>query len=260
MTLARRALRTLTAVAAAAAVLPSSASAAPEVLFDNSGDACRNFGLFAPIDRAAARELLPARYALPRPAFGLVELATCEGGTLDGAPKGAYRIAEAAIVMGTQRGGLPFPLGDLNLFMLWLLDSDPALSAAKTGAGYTGGVADIAFAPPATGLPRRYRAQVGHDGGYAMSGALVPISNGLGFPQVNQQYAVTPRGVIRTTNTIYRTTRALVGAGTATFAPGSTLARLFGAQRVTGLAIAGTGWYRNRTVLLEPSGDGARVR
>lgn len=229
---------------------PSAAVAAPERLFDNTGDRCRNFGIFAPVDRAVARELLPARYQVPRPALGLVELATCEGGTLNGEPTGPYRIAEAAIVMPTQRGGIPFPLGDLNLWMLWLLDSDSALAAAKGAAGYPGGVSDITFAPPVRGTTRRYAAQVGHDGGYALAGSLLFLSRGIGFPQVNQQYGASPRGRIRTTNTIYKTTEALVGSATATFAPGSTLAQLFGTTRVQGLGIAGTGWYRNSTVLL----------
>ncbi|UUY01849.1 hypothetical protein LRS13_14065 [Svornostia abyssi] len=244
-------LRRFTFALLVALACPSASSAA-EPLFDNTGDRCRNFGIFAPVDRAVARELLPARYQVPRPAFGLVELASCEGGTLDGQPTGPYRIAEAAIVMPTQRGGIPFPLGDLNLWMLWLLDSDPALAAAKGAAGYPGGVADIAFTPPVRGATRRFAAQVGHDGGYALAGSLLFLSRGLGFPQINQQYGQSPRGRIRTTNTIYKTTEALVGSATATFTPGSTLAQLFGKTRVQGLGIAGTGWYRNTTVLLGP--------
>ena len=245
-------LRRLAVAVLAVLTCPSAASAAPTPLFENTGDRCRNFGIFAPVDRAAARELLPARYQLPRPAFGLVELASCEGGTLNGEPTGPYRIAEAAIVMPTLRGGIPFPLGDLNLWMLWLLDLDPELAAAKTAAGYSGGVVDIDFTPPQQGRTRRYAAQVDHDGGYALGGSLLFLSRGLGFPSINQQYADASRGTIRTTNTIYRTTEALVGGATATFAPGSTLARLFGKTRVQGLGIAGTGWYRNSTVLLGP--------
>ncbi|MBJ7519560.1 MAG: hypothetical protein JHC84_07685 [Solirubrobacteraceae bacterium] len=245
-------LRCLAAAVLAALACAVPATAAPTPLFENTGDKCRNFGIFAPVDRAAARELLPARYQLPRPAFGLVELASCEGGTLNGEPTGPYRIAEAAIVMPTLRGGIPFPLGDLNLWMLWLLDSDPELAAAKTAAGYAGGVVDIGFTPPQQGRTRRYAAQVDHDGGYALGGSMLFLSRGLGFPSINQQYADSPRGTIRTTNTIYRTTEALVGGATATFAPGSTLARLFGKTRVQGLGIAGTGWYRNATVLLGP--------
>ena len=217
-------------------------------LFESTGTHCRNFAVIAPVDAKVARALVPSQYALPRTVYGLVELASCEGGTVNGQSTGPFKIAEAAVMLSSTPGKPAFPLGGPNLYMLWLLDTDAQQSAPKVAAGYPGGVVDIDFEPPATGLIRPQRAVVGHDGGYTMAGDNLTFKINVG-KKVTDQYIETPAGTVHTVNVIDSTQEGGFSIGTLTFAPGSQLATLFGKTKVSGLAFGGRGSYRNTTTL-----------
>ena len=225
-----------------------SAMAQTTTLFVSTGVNCRNFAVIAPVDAKVARSLVPSQYALPKVVYGLVELASCEGGTVDGQSTGPFKIAEAAIMLPTTKGKPAFPFGGPNLYMLWLLDTDARQSAPKVAAGYPGGVVDIAFEPPATGLIRQQRAQVAFDGGYTMSGDNFTLKINVG-KKVTDQYVETPAGTVHTVNVIESSQEGGFSVGTLTFAAGSQLATLFGKTRVSGLAFGGQGSYHNTTTL-----------
>lgn len=225
------------------------ATAATTTLFESTGNNCRNFAVVAQVDAKVARSLVPAKYALPKTVYGLVELATCESGTVGGVSTGAFKIAEVAIMLPATQGKPAFPLGGPNLYMLWLLDSDAQQSAPKVAAGYPGGVVDIRFDPPSSGLIREQRAQIAYDGGYSMKGDNLTLKINVG-KKVTDQYVETPAGTVHTVNVIDSTTEGGFSIGTATFAPGSVLAKLFGKTKVSGLAFGGQGSYRNTTELI----------
>lgn len=225
------------------------AHAATTTLFESTGTNCRDFAVVAQVDAKVARSLVPAKYALPKTVFGLVELATCDSGTVGQVSTGAYKIAEVAIMLPTAKGKPAFPFGGPNLYMLWLLDSDAQQSAAKVAAGYPGGVVGIDFTPPTTGLIRKQRAQVAYDGGYSMAGDDLTLKINVG-KKVTDQYHETPAGTVHTVNVIDGSTEGGFSIGTVTFAPGSMLAKLFGKTKVSGLAFGGQGNYKNTTELI----------
>lgn len=225
------------------------AMAGTTTLFESTGTNCRDFAVVAPVDAAVARSLVPAKYTLPKTVYGLVELATCDSGTVGELSTGAFKIAEVGIMLPTAKGKAAFPLGGPNLYMLWLLDNDAQQSAAKVAAGYPGGVVNIEFEPPTTGLIRKQRAQIAYDGGYSMSGDDLTLKINVG-KKVTDQYVETPAGTVHTVNVIDGSTEGGFSIGTVTFAPGSQLARLFGKTKVSGLAFGGQGNYRNVTELI----------
>lgn len=225
------------------------AESAGTLLFESTGTNCRDFAIVAKVDAKVARQWVPARYALPKTVYGLVELASCDSGTVAGQSTGAFKIAEVGIMLPTPSGKSPFPLGGPNLYMLWLLDNDPLQSASKVAAGYPGGVVDISFDPPVTGLIRKMRAQVAYDGGYSMSANDLTFKINVG-KKVTDQYVETPAGTVHTVNVIDASVEGGFAIGTATFAPGSALAKLFGATKVSGLAFGGQGNYHNTTELM----------
>ena len=219
------------------------------LLFESTGTNCRDFAIVAKADTKVARQLVPAKYELPKTVYALIELATCDSGTVGGQSTGAFKIAEVGIMLPTPKGKSPFPLGGPNLYMLWLLDNDPVQSAAKLAAGYPGGLTDINFEPPTTGLIRKMRAQIAHDGGYSMSANDLTFKINVG-KEVTDQYVETPAGTVHTVNVINSSLEGGFSIGTATFAPGSVLAKLFGSTKVSGLAFGGQGDYHNTTELI----------
>lgn len=225
------------------------AANAGTLLFESTGTNCRDFAIVAKVDATVARQLVPAKYDLPKIVYGLVELASCDSGTVGGQSTGAFKIAEVAIMLPTPAGKKAFPLDGPTLYMLWLLDNDPQQSAPKVAAGYPGGVVDISFDPPTTGLIRKMRAQVGYDGGYSMSGNDLTFKINVG-KKVTDQYVETPAGTVHTVNVVDSSVEGGFSIGTATFAPGSSLAKLFGSTKVSGLAFGGQGNYRNTTELI----------
>ncbi|HEX5371709.1 MAG TPA: hypothetical protein VFW84_03140 [Aquabacterium sp.] len=240
-----------TVVLATMALFQLGAMAAEEgtLLFESTGTNCRNFAIVAKVDAKVARQMVPAKYALPRTVYGLVELASCDSGTVAGQSTGAFKIAEAAIMLPTPPGKKAFPLDGPTLYMLWLLDNNELQSASKVAAGYPGGVVDIQFEPPTTGLIRKMRAQIAYDGGYSLSGDDITLKINVG-KKVTDQYVETPAGTVHTVNVIDSSVEGGFAIGSATFAEGSVLAKLFGKTKVWGLAFGGQGNYVNTTTLI----------
>ena len=68
--------------------------------------------------------------------------------------------------------------------------------------------------------------------------------------KVTDQYIETPAGTVHTVNVIDGSTEDGFSIGTATFAPGSLLARLFGKTKISGLTFGGQRNYHNTTELI----------
>ncbi|WP_354700844.1 hypothetical protein DSM112329_01136 [Paraconexibacter sp. AEG42_29] len=250
--LIRRALILLTAAGALA--VPGAAGAAPGVEFTNTGKDCRNLAIMADLDPAGVRELLPARFTPVSPPQGFVELAECPSGTIDGAPTGAYRIAEAAIVIQT-----PVPMDDpggtitQDIFAVSQLDTNAELSRRKREVGFRSEVVDIGFARSGL-LGTHVEATIPWPfSPYTMSADLTPSTPPLPITIVTRIWGLGPRGLVLTRNDIERVDEGSVAFGTATFAVGSPLARLFGQTTVQGTGIAGRGTFTNVTRIVEPA-------
>lgn len=242
------------ALATGLGVATHARAAEPPVAFVNTGTDCRNLLVQGAVDPAVARELVPSRFALADPPSGFVELASCPGGQLDGRELGAFRIAEAAVVIATPA---PSPGADgtitQDIFALSQLDSDGTLSAAKRGVGFTSELVDIRLDGDALGV--HYDAAIPWPvSPYTMAADVTPSSPPLpGITLVTRIWGLGDRGLVVTRNDISLVRSASFGRGTASFAPGSPLARLFGTTTLEGTAISGRGDFTNVTRIIEPA-------
>ncbi len=234
--------------------VPAAWAAEPPVEFTNTGKDCRNLAIMMPIDPVAARELVPERFAFTEDPEGFVELATCPEGTIDGEPRPAYRIAEAAVVI-KQPAPLDDPGGTItqDIFAISQLDTDPALNAKKVGVGFRSELVDIGF--ERTGpLQTRVEATIPWAfSPYTMSADLTPSTPPLPITIVTRIWGLGPRGLVLTRNDIERVDEGAVASGTVTFAPGSPLSRVFGGTSIRAMGIAGRGTFTNVTRIIEPA-------
>ncbi len=225
-----------------------------EILFENTGENCRNFMILAPISEENARKFVPAELTLVQPPIGFVELADCPSGSINGVDSGPYRIAEAAVFITPPDGSdTPAIIGNQAIYLLWQLDNNVELSQLKQRAGFFGavvddielvleadanvpaiqhGVADVPF----TFSPYQLSAQLSAAGPQGP-----PLPNGL--------WHAGDYGLIHTHNDIYATDEVLGGIGTITVEEGSALHELFGTTTVTGAAASGIGSFHNTTRL-----------
>ena len=231
-----------------------SGSSEGEVLFENSGENCRNFLIMAPILEENARKFVPEEFALVQPPIGFVELADCPSGTINGVDSGPYRIAEAAVFI-TPPDGSDFPpiIGNQAIYLLWQLDNNPELARLKTEAGFFGGLVEdiVLTVEDSEMLPilKQGFADVPFEySPYQLSAELTPDSP-PGPPLPNGLWHLGAHGVVTTYNDIYATDQVLAGPGTITLQEGSALHELFGATTVTGLAASGIGSFHNTTRL-----------
>ncbi len=234
-------------------------SDAPATLaFQNTGDDCRNFLIISPVARENARRFVPPEFTLVEPPLAFVELADCAGGEIDGVPTGPYRIAEAAVFI-TPPDGSAFPplLTNSAIYLLWQLDTNPALSARKRAIGFFGETVpgiEIEVSPAAPlGLNLPLLANGTADVPYAHSPyrleATLTGDSPPAVPLLNSLWHLGPKGVINTINDIYQTRQILAGTGVITVPEGSPLHQLFGRTRIQGLAAAGIGSFVNTTEL-----------
>lgn len=246
---------------AAVAALAASAGQAhgqtpqPPVEFTNTGKDCRNLAIMMPIDPVAARELVPERFAFTDDPEGFVELATCPEGTIDGVPRPAYRIAEAAVVI-RQPSPLDDPGGTItqDIFAISQLDTDPVLHAKKVAVGFRSDIVDIQF--ERSGLNDSHiEARIPWAfSPYTMSADVSPVQPPIPVATiVTRIWGLGPRGLVLTRNDIERIDEGSVAAGTVTFAEGSPLSRLFGGTTISGTGIAGRGTFTNVTRIIEPT-------
>lgn len=228
-------------------------TATDELLFENSGDDCRNFLIIAPVTEENARKFVPAAFNLTVPPTAFVELADCPGGSINGVPSGPFRIAEAAVFITPPDGSSfpPLPAVNSAIYLLWQLDTNADLSRLKRDAGFFGGlVPDIQLTVgPSDLLPllaHGYANVPFSFSPYQLDANLTPDSPPA-VPLPNDLWHVGPNGVVHTFNDIFQTQQILAGVGTITLQPGTALAELFGATTVVGAAAAGIGSFRNTT-------------
>lgn len=239
--------------------LALAAPAEPPVEFTNTGKDCRNLAIMGSIDTEAARELVPERFKLT--GEGFVELATCPSGTIDGREIGPFRLAEAAVVI-EQPAPLDDPGGTItqDIYAISQLDTNAQLSRLKRRVGFRSELVDIGF--EASGpLGTHLEADIPWAfSPYTMSADISPSSPPLPITIVTRIWGLGKRGLVLTRNDIERVEEGSVAYGTASFAPGSPLARLFGTATLSGQGIAGRGTFTNVTRIIEPAELRAVVR
>jgi hypothetical protein len=241
---------------ALALLVPAAAAAAePPVEFVNTGERCRNLLVSGPLDPQVAREVVPRRFDIGDEPSGFVELASCEGGTLDGEPLGAFRLAEAAVDI-EEPAPVPGSRGTTggHIYALTQLDTSPRLSVRKKAVGFTSELVDIRLEPTAP-LATRLSASIPWPASpYTMTADVTPEGAPVpGVTLVTRIWGQGPRGVVVTHNDIRTIRSGSAGVGVAEFRPGSLLARLFGTTRLQGPSISGVGDFVNTTYVIEPA-------
>ena len=230
-------------------------AADPPVVFTNTGERCRNLLVSGNLDPQVAREVVPKRFDIGSEPTGFVELASCEGGSLDGEPLGAFRIAEAAVDIQAP-AAVPSSTGTTggHIYALTQLDTNPRLSQRKKDVGFTSELVDIRLQDTGP-LATRLEATIPWaTSPYTMAADLSPEGAPLpGVTIVTRIWGQGTLGVVVTHNDIRRIYSGSAGVGTATFQEGSLLARLFGTTRLTGQSISGIGDFVNQTYVIEPA-------
>lgn len=233
-------------------------AADPAVEFVNTGERCRNLLVQGDLDPVVARQVVPERFDIGDRPTGFVELASCAGGVLDGEELGPFRIAEAAVDIAAP-APVPGAQGTTggHIYALTQLDTNERLSARKRSIGFTSELVDIELEPTGP-LATRLEATIPWaTSPYTMSADLTPEGAPLpGVTIVTRIWGQGPKGVVVTHNDIQRIHSGSAGIGTATFAEGSLLARLFGTTRLTGASISGVGDFVNTTYVIEPAAAG----
>lgn len=257
-----RSLTPLLVLAALAAAFTGTAQALPEEgpIFTTTGEDCRNFtvSLDGSMDAEVAREMTPERFTPVDPPSGFVEMATCPSGKVNGVEIGAYTIAEAAIAIEAPADidGTSGPV-EQDIYALSQLDTNAVLSGVKSDAGYRSEVIDIGF-DYTPGPPQRIEGTIPWPfSPYTMEADLiggVPIP---GVSLITRIWTAGPKGVVVTENNIFEIAAGSTGVSTAHFEPGSPLAKLAGADTVTGPSISGVGTFENRAFLIE---EGAKLK
>ena len=214
---------------------------------------CRNLGVtisLTPEQQRRASRLLPRGFTLASVPTALIESSQCATATANGKAIGPIRLAEAAISVVPPRQVNSKRLDEAvteSIFMLSQLDSNAALSRLKGEVGYPSEVTDVSLNFGAGGLPTVMTASAGGTIAPAsvraqMTPGLLPATLQIPNPGViTKLWAKDSKGrFVVTINNILTIGSPAAGTGTVSFAPGTSLHKVFGARTVSGPAFSGS--------------------
>ncbi|MFD0949047.1 hypothetical protein ACFQ0F_01325 [Paraperlucidibaca wandonensis] len=240
------------------ALLPAAFESDGETAFENTGDNCRNFMVIAPVLEENARKFVPKEFTLVQPPLAFVEMAECEGGSINGVDSGPFAIGEAAVFITPPDGSaVPPVIGNQAIYLLWQLDTNAELARLKRNAGFFGevvsgielNISENQLLPGLPSITKFGTAKIPYKlSPYEFTATLTPESPEIP-PLINDLWHAGSKGTVHTHNGVFVTTKVMVGMGSVTVKKDTVLHELFGSTAVTGFAISGLGSFVNTTEL-----------
>lgn len=205
-------------------------------LFEMKGAGCKELLLQASVPLAAAREFVPAHYAIQGEATGravaFVALKTCDDLLLDDASAGPASTSDVGVLLDSPDGS-----EGIHYYQAWWITDNAALWSRLQAMGWRGGlVPDTALEPALVGGvagPATLRVPWS-EGAYAADATLGAATIPPGNLAVGWQD--TPLGTARVIKSLASTSLG-GGAGTITADDGSPASKLLGGTAARGPAL-----------------------